>query len=590
MTSRIKAAALSLFVIASMTGLKFILYYLSGSIAVLSEAWHSFSDIATTLLVLVAILRRQRKSAFAAADDAPPAFGRHRRSFSNRLSRWFSRVDPELKIAGFISLVLLGVSVLILWRAIFAAAVTVEMPFVTGVIFIGLSFGSFFLYRFQETMGREADSAALKADSLHNRADMAISLLTGASLILYHFGYSVDRWVGVYIALFIFSFAVEMLVNVLASAGRGGSGLTADYRFNDIGRAALRPETYTRIINAAIRHVPLSKKRQALARQLPAFCFSIFRRLVFGAVIALGLATLGSMFYTVATEEQALVLRFGHMVHPDQAVGPGLHWKMPWPVDRVYRIQTRRLHSLTVGNTADANTPMIWHFDHGDTTTYISGDNNLFLPYLIIHYRIKNPWAHFSHYRSGAADRLLEYQANHILTRVFATTAYYEIALFDRRQWTAAAESDLQRRLDDMHAGIEIVSFCLRDLHPPKEIAASYENVVAAHQNREERLNEAERYYDTKLPSTRAVAHETVTGAHSRAEARVKLAAGEAQSYRTRLSQFRKSGDLGKTFLSHRAAVKNLKGRDLVLVDPKSGIDTRLLYVENYLYKGENSW
>ena len=585
MTDRIKAATLSLLVIALITGLKFILYYLSGSIAVLSEAWHSFSDIATTLLVLVAIYRQQQKPAPATVGTTSPSADQDERSLHSRFFDWFARVNTELKIAGFISLVLLTASILILWRAVFAAAVSIEMPLVTGMIFIGLSFGSFFLYRFQDTMGREADSAALQADSLHNRADMAISLLTGASLILYHFGFNVDRWVSVYIALFIFSFALEMLVNVLVSMGRGGTGLTVNYRFNDICRAALRTETYTRIINAIIGHFPLSEKRQALAQKLPALFLSLRRWLVFSAVIVLGLTGLRSMFYTVGVDEQALVLRFGQMVQADRAVEPGLHWKMPWPIDRVHRFRTGRLNSLAVGNMADANTPMIWHFDHGDTTTYISGDNNLFLPYLIVHYRIKNPRDYYLHYRSGAADRLLEYQANQLLTHIFATKDYYDIALFERQEWTTAAERNLQRLLDEMNAGIEIVSFSLMDLHPPKDIAASYENVVAAYQNREQSLNEAERYYNTKLPETRGAAHKTVTEARSMAQARVKLSEGEAENYKMRLSGFRKSGHIGKILLSHQAAEKSLKGRKLFLVDPKSGIDARLLYFENYMSK-----
>jgi membrane protease subunit HflK len=459
------------------------------------------------------------------------------------------------------------------------------MPLATGLIFIGLSFGSFFLYRFQDAMGREADSAALRADSLHNRADMAISLLTGISLILYHFGYDIDRWVSVYIALFIFTFAVEMLVNVMVSMGRGGTGLTADYRFNDICRAASQAETYRRLTDALIGRLPLSAKRQVLAQRFPAFLFSLRRGMVGSAAVVLGVSVLASMFYTVGVDEQVLVLRFGQVVSTDRAAGPGLHGKMPWPVDRVHRVRTRRVDSLTVGNAADATTPMIWHFDHGDTTHYISGDNNLFLPYLIIHYRIKNPHDYYLNYRRGAADRLLEYQANRILTHIFATKSYYDIALFDRQGWTAAAERDLQCLLDEMRAGIEIVSFCLRDLHPPKDIAASYENVVAAYQNREQSLNEAERYYNTQLPATRSDAHKSATAARSMALARIKLAEGEAENYMMRLSGFRKSGEIGKTLLGHRAAVRSLKGRALFLVDPQSGIDARLLYFENYMVK-----
>ena len=60
MSNKVKAAYISLAVVTVMTASKFLLYYLSGSLAVLSEAWHGFSDIATTLLVLVSIARVRR--------------------------------------------------------------------------------------------------------------------------------------------------------------------------------------------------------------------------------------------------------------------------------------------------------------------------------------------------------------------------------------------------------------------------------------------------------------------------------------------------------------------------------------------------
>nr|WP_320015652.1 hypothetical protein [uncultured Desulfobacter sp.] len=112
-----------------------------------------------------------------------------------------------------------------------------------------------------------------------------------------------------------------------------------------------------------------------------------------------------------------------------------------------------------------------------------------------------------------------------------------------------------------MNAGIEIVSFCLRDLHPTKDIADSYENVVAACQNQEQSLNKAKQYYNSKLPETRNTAHKAVTDARSMGWTHIKLPQGEAENYKMRLSGFRKSGDIGKIMLSHRTAITNLNAR-----------------------------
>jgi divalent metal cation (Fe/Co/Zn/Cd) transporter len=56
-----KGGSIALAMITRLTASKFILYAVSGSIAVLSEAWHSFADIVTTLLVVISIIRQDRK-------------------------------------------------------------------------------------------------------------------------------------------------------------------------------------------------------------------------------------------------------------------------------------------------------------------------------------------------------------------------------------------------------------------------------------------------------------------------------------------------------------------------------------------------
>ena len=44
-----------------LTILKFTLYFFTGSMAILAEAWHSFSDIATSLMVYFAVREKPEK-------------------------------------------------------------------------------------------------------------------------------------------------------------------------------------------------------------------------------------------------------------------------------------------------------------------------------------------------------------------------------------------------------------------------------------------------------------------------------------------------------------------------------------------------
>ena len=59
MSVKEKASLLTIFVALVFTILKFVVFFISGSIAVLSEAWHSFGDIFTSLMVFLS-LRKDR--------------------------------------------------------------------------------------------------------------------------------------------------------------------------------------------------------------------------------------------------------------------------------------------------------------------------------------------------------------------------------------------------------------------------------------------------------------------------------------------------------------------------------------------------
>ncbi|MHC4377507.1 MAG: protease modulator HflC [Planctomycetota bacterium] len=63
-----------------------------------------------------------------------------------------------------------------------------------------------------------------------------------------------------------------------------------------------------------------------------------FRKLT-GALVVL-IILLSSTTYTVREEHTALVTRFGKLVNT--ADDPGLHWKLPWPIDAAREVDRRR--------------------------------------------------------------------------------------------------------------------------------------------------------------------------------------------------------------------------------------------------------
>ena len=64
------------------------------------------------------------------------------------------------------------------------------------------------------------------------------------------------------------------------------------------------------------------------------------------ALLALVAAYAATGFYVVNTDEQAVVRRFGALA---ARVGPGMHYRLPWPVDQVDVVKTTSVKKTGVG-------------------------------------------------------------------------------------------------------------------------------------------------------------------------------------------------------------------------------------------------
>ena len=79
------------------------------------------------------------------------------------------------------------------------------------------------------------------------------------------------------------------------------------------------------------------------------------RLIIILAVVLIGWLLSG--FYDVKPNQRGVVTRFGKLVGMQDQSGrfharkipPGLHWKWPWPIDRVYTPKTTDVKRIEVG-------------------------------------------------------------------------------------------------------------------------------------------------------------------------------------------------------------------------------------------------
>jgi len=603
--TRTRTALVTLLLNTALTVLKFVAFAFTGSLAILAEAWHSFGDIATSATALLSVRQQAKRrshdgeepagaeppvedppgeappepgdGAEESVDAEAPAAAVRRPAWQRfplspirvagagigRVFRSVWALQPEQKAALIIGLFLAGIGIALLRKVVTSEATEVARPLVAGIAFLVFSVASYAVSRFELGVGRAEGSPALVADGLHARADAVATLLTGGSLILYYFGLNIDRLMAGVLGLVILSFAAETLVNLAIGVLRGEERYVLRHRTTDVIGALLDPRllgrAWSRVRGRLARGGPLARGLGRAMRATP-WLLGALAAVLYGS----------TCLYTVAPQEQAVIERLGRVASPDSPVGPGLHLKAPWPIDRVFRVESRRIRTLSAGNeTRDATVPMIWTRQHGTDEVFVSGDNNFFYPYLAIHYRVSDVYAY--RYSVAEPDRVLEDIALQVMTSLFAQHSFYEAALEERTVLADEVHATLQRDVDEASLGIEIVHVVVKDIHPPRDAARSFEGVVAAMQDHETLINEALGYRNQTIPEARSTAARRVAEAHAYVADNKIRSEGDATRFKLRRSAYTRGRWVTRQRLYLDAMVTALKGRRKVLVSPGAG-------------------
>lgn len=573
---RVRTALISTGLNVVLTVGKFVLFVVTGSLAILAEAWHSCADVGTSLIVLLAVRRaKQTPDGMSETDDEAtptdadtpcPDAG----PWVARLRLWLRGVTAEqwaaFGIGVFLSVVALG----LLRKVLLGERAVIVHPLLSGVLFLCFAVGSYFVFRFETTVGRSCRSVGLVSDGLHSKADMIGALLAGVAMLLYALGLDIDRPVAVLISFFVLSFGIETLANTVASiTGRN------ERPFGELRTVALvlslvekeRLRRFAAWIEKASSIPVLSwvrSGRRGLWR---------LRWVVLAAVV---LGYLSTSVYTVATTDAALVERFGRPVDGGRMIGPGVHLKAPWPVDRVVAVDVHTVHTIALGNvTNEGAFALIWTQDHGAGDPFLAGDNTFFFPYLLIHYRVRNVFDYTMYHVD--ADELLMGVADATISSRFASMSFDDIVGSGRRLLEEHIRDDVQETLDELESGLEVVGVYFKDVHPPIFIADAFERVIAARQDKQKQINVAHGYRNQRLPEVRGEAARSSERAQALVLSRVMRAEGDASRFLARRVTGRRQRAVTERRLHLEAIGDVVTSSKTVVVDPNVGTPTLFL-------------
>lgn len=241
-------------------------------------------------------------------------------------------------------------------------------------------------------------------------------------------------------------------------------------------------------------------------------------------LIAFGLLVLVLMscFVIVQPHEKAFITRFGAKA---TIVGPGLHFKWPWPVGSAQHVPVGRLQPLSLGSLSKGiseTKALLWtnaHAEDGEKETYLvtaptamaeSGSGDEFNPQsakdktpgtglvglqIIMQYRIDETDQDVEHYLNAAVDpdRLLRCLVERRLSQYLVTQ---DIASLVGPGGVAAGRI-LQKQVQDdvthLKLGLKIEYIGLAAAHPPSDsgVAAAFQEQVNSLQEAQTEIEKA---------------------------------------------------------------------------------------------------
>lgn len=288
--------------------------------------------------------------------------------------------------------------------------------------------------------------------------------------------------------------------------------------------------------------------------------------------------------YTISAGHRGVVLRFGKF---SNIVMPGLHFKVPFGVDRVFEVYTDKVDTETFGFKNVK--PGVRSRLEKDITSQreslmLTRDLNVIDMEWIIQYRRQDP----KKYLFSIQDPIQAIRdvSESVIRRIVGNRSF-DYILQNREEINRLFQKQLQEILDEYESGIRIVNVRLQNVVPPDEVKDAFNEVNEAQQEKERLINEAQETYNREIPKARGEAERVINGARGYALERVNKAKGETARFTDVLREYRNSKEVTKQRLyleAYREIIPNAK--QVYVVDSKQKSILPLLNLEDLNQKG----
>jgi membrane protease subunit HflK len=294
--------------------------------------------------------------------------------------------------------------------------------------------------------------------------------------------------------------------------------------------------------------------------------------------VALGLWAL-SGFYVINQGERGVELKFGKK---NEVTGPGLHWHLPWPIERVEKVNVDQVSTLSIGRRGDKGSG-----GGADSGFMLTEDENIVVVEFTVQYKIKDASDYLFSVRDPKSTII---QAMESASREVVGKSQLDFIITEGQlEVSEKSQKLLQEILDRYKSGVQIVKVQMQKVTPPEEVKAAFDDATKAREDGARIIKEAEAYSNDIIPRARGAASRLVQEAQGYKASVMARAEGDARRFTSIVSEYARYPGVTRDRMYIETMEQVLSSTTKILIDQKGGSNVLYLPLDRMLQQASGT-
>jgi membrane protease subunit HflK len=263
--------------------------------------------------------------------------------------------------------------------------------------------------------------------------------------------------------------------------------------------------------------------------------------------VILALILFFSSFFVVDQKEEAVVLNLGKF---SRIVGPGLHFKIPFGVEKNMNVPTQRILKEEFGyRTLESGVVSQYSSaDYSSESIMLTGDLNIIDVEWLIQYQITDARAWLFNVQDDR--KTIRDISQSVVNMLVGDRTIFDVIGAERANIELQGMEQMNALYKSYGLGIRVTTVKLQNIVPPKgSVQDAFEDVNKAIQDRSRMINEGKESYNQSIPRASGQADQVIQEAQGYATERVNLARGDVSRFLAVFGEYRQAPDIVRTRL-----------------------------------------